>query len=54
MKTAIMADVDPARSHLEKVKSTVAKAIGQKVPEESMKPLFHVAWLLVKLHYILV
>ncbi|CAE7536995.1 unnamed protein product [Symbiodinium sp. CCMP2592] len=41
MKAAIMADVDPAKCDLEKVKTKVAIAIGQKLPEDSMKPLFH-------------
>ena len=45
MKTAIMADVDPATCHLEQVKIKVATAIGKKLPEEMMKPLFHVTWL---------
>ena len=40
MKTAIMADVDPAKCHLEQVKIKVATAIGKKLPEEMMKPLF--------------
>ncbi|CAE7536967.1 Dnah2 [Symbiodinium sp. CCMP2592] len=37
MKAAIMADVDPAKCDLEKVKTKVAIAIGQKLPEDSMK-----------------
>ena len=31
--------------HLEQVKIKVATAIGKKLPEEMMKPLFHVTWL---------
>ena len=42
MKTAIMADVEPARNYLEEVKAKVAIAIGKKLPESSMEPLFRV------------
>ncbi|CAE7540454.1 unnamed protein product [Symbiodinium sp. CCMP2592] len=40
MKAAILADVDPAKIHLEQVKYKVATAIGQKVSEVKMEPLF--------------
>ena len=47
MKTAILADVDPAKIHLEQVKYKVATAIGQKVSEVKMEPLFRVTCLYV-------
>ena len=40
MKAAILADVDPAKIHLEQVKYKLATAIGQKLPEAKMEPLF--------------
>ena len=46
MKAAIMADVDPAKVHLEQVKSKVATAIGQKLQEAKMEPLFRVPCLI--------
>lgn len=45
MKNAIMQDVNPAKAHLEQVKGKVATAIGQKLPEGKMEPLFRVTWL---------